>query len=223
AELARFHEHAARWLEEADEPVEALDQWIMAGRPGEALRLLAMTHAELYDRGRADDVRRIIAAIPPEIVADDPAAMAAFAWCDLLVNRRRFVELVEQLVWWIERSAPTEPVPARVTMLRSWAATISGRWAEGGEMARRALDDLGPGWWQDPLGRFGWNMIARDLARSERWDDASPDVRQAELALSRDPERRLAFEGSRALGHVLAGRPLDALRVAAGVRRGAAV
>ena len=223
AELAGFHEHAARWLEEADEAVEALDQWIMAERPGEALRLLATTHAQLYDRGRADDVRRIITAIPPEIVADDPAAMAALAWCHLLVNRRRFVELVEQLVWWIERSAPTAPVPARITMLQSWAAAISGRWAEGGELARRALDDLGPGWWQDPLGRFGWNMIARDVALSERWDDASPDVRQAELALSRDPERRLAFEGTRALGHVLAGRPLDALRVAAGVRRGAAV
>ena len=223
AELARFHEHAARWLEEADEPVEALDQWIMAGQPGDALRLLATTHAELYDRGHADSVRRIITAIPPEIVADDPAAMAAFAWCHLLVNRRRFVELVGQLVWWVERSAPTGSVRARVTMLQSWAETISGRWVEGGELTREAMEHLGTGWWQDPLGRFGWNLIARDVALSERWDDACPEVRQAELALSRDPQRRLAFEGTRALGHVLAGRPFDALRVAAGVRRGAAV
>ena len=58
---------------------------------------------------------------------------------------------------------------------------------------------------------------------SERWDDASDEVRQAEVALSRDPERRLAFEGTRALGEALAGRPLDALRVAAGVRRAAQV
>ena len=41
--------------------------------------------------------------------------------------------------------------------------------------------------------------------------------------MSRDPERRLAFEGTRALGEALAGRPLDALRVAAGVRRAAQV
>jgi LuxR family maltose regulon positive regulatory protein len=223
AALARLHERAARWLEGADELVDALDQWIRAGRPGEALRLLATTHAQLYDRGHEDTVRRIIIAIPPDVVAGDVAAMVAFAWCHLLLNRRRFVDLVEQVVWWVERSAPVESVLTRVTMLRSCAAMICGRWAEGGELARRAMDDLGTEWWQDPLGRFGWNIIARDVALTERWDDASLDVRQAELALSRDPERRLAFEGTRALGHVLAGRPLDALRVAAGVRRGAAV
>jgi LuxR family maltose regulon positive regulatory protein len=66
-------------------------------------------------------------------------------------------------------------------------------------------------------------MIAREVALSERWDDAGSEVRQADLALSRDPERRLAFEGTRALGEALAGRPVDALRVAAGVRRAAAV
>ena len=48
-------------------------------------------------------------------------------------------------------------------------------------------------------------------------------MRHVEVALSRDPERRLAFEGIRALGEALAGRPLDALRVAAGVRRAAQV
>ena len=83
--------------------------------------------------------------------------------------------------------------------------------------------DLGESCWQDPLGRFAANGIARELALSERWDDASDEVRQAEVALSRDPERRLAFEGTRALGEALAGRPLDALRVAAGVRRAAQV
>ena len=77
--------------------------------------------------------------------------------------------------------------------------------------------------WQDPLGRFAANGVARELALSECWDDASDEVRQAEVALSRDPERRLAFEGTRALGEALAGRPLDALRVAAGVRRAAQV
>ena len=41
--------------------------------------------------------------------------------------------------------------------------------------------------------------------------------------LSRDPERRLALEGTRALGNALAGRPVDALRVAAGIRHAATV
>jgi LuxR family maltose regulon positive regulatory protein len=66
-------------------------------------------------------------------------------------------------------------------------------------------------------------MVARAWALSECWNDTGDDVREADLALSRDPERRLGFEGTRALGEALAGRPADALRVAAGVRRAAEV
>ncbi len=66
-------------------------------------------------------------------------------------------------------------------------------------------------------------MVARATALTERWNDGSDDVREAELALSRDVERRLAFEGQRTVGLALAGRPLDAIRTAAGVRRAVAV
>ena len=66
-------------------------------------------------------------------------------------------------------------------------------------------------------------MVARDVALSERWVDGSGEVREVEFALGRDPERRLSMEGTRALGEALAGRPVDALRVAAGVRRAAVV
>ena len=86
-------------------------------------------------------------------------------------------------------------------------------------MARLAQEDFGDtGWSRDVLGRFGWNMIARDIALSERWQD-SAETRTVRSELSRDAERRLAFEGIRALGSALAGQPLDALRVAAGVRQ----
>ena len=87
----------------------------------------------------------------------------------------------------------------------------------------RALEEMGEAWWRDPLGRFVWNMIARGIALSERWAESCDDVRNADLALSRDPERRLALEGTRALGDALAGRPVDALRVAAGIRHAATV
>ena len=107
--------------------------------------------------------------------------------------------------------------------MRAAAAIVSGRWVESGALNRQVMLDLGESCWQDPLGRFAANGIARELALSECWDDASDEVRQVEVALSRDPERRLAFEGTRALGQALAGRPLDALRVAAGVRRAAQV
>jgi LuxR family maltose regulon positive regulatory protein len=85
------------------------------------------------------------------------------------------------------------------------------------------MHDLGENWWQDLLGRFGWNLVARELALSERWFDEGDDVHHAMLELGRDPERRLALEGTRAVGLALAGRPVDALRVAAGVRHAAAV
>ena len=66
-------------------------------------------------------------------------------------------------------------------------------------------------------------MVAREVALSERWDDSATVVAEARRALSIDADRRLAFEGVRALGEALAGRPVDALRVAAGVRHAASV
>jgi LuxR family transcriptional regulator, maltose regulon positive regulatory protein len=61
------------------------------------------------------------------------------------------------------------------------------------------------------------------VALSERWDETGDEVRETGLSLKRDPQRRIAFEGTRALGLALAGRPVDALRVAGGVRHAADV
>ena len=221
--LVEQHARAARWFEDAGEVPAALEHWLLAGRGRDALRLLAMRQAELYDNGRETTINRTIAALPPGLPGSDIEAMLEFAWCHLFVDRRRFLELVEQATWWADRSAPDETLRARLTMLRSIAATLSGDWLEGKELAEGAMRTLGEGWWSDPLGRFGWNMVGRTWALLERWNDAGDDVREADLALSRDPERRLAFEGTRALGEALAGRPTDALRVAAGVRHAAEV
>jgi hypothetical protein len=223
ARLSEQHARAARWLEDAGEVPAALEHWLLAGRHRDALRLLAMEHAELYDTGRETTIHRTIAALPPELAGRDVESMLEFAWCHLLVDRRRYVELVERATWWADRSPLNERLRARLTMLRSIAATVGGDWVVGKAMAERAMCDLGDAWWSDPLGRFGWNMVARTWALSESWNHTGDDVRQADLALSRDPARRLSFEGTRALGEALAGRPADALRVAAGVRRAAEV
>lgn len=221
--LAERHARAASWFQDAGETPKALEHWLAAGRTRDALRLLAATHAELYDSGREATVVRTIAAIPAEDATADLDAMIEYAWCHLLVSRSRFAELVDDMAWWAEQSAPGEVTRARLTMLQSMAATVGGDWHEGGRLARRGMAELGQSWWQDPLGRFGWNMVAREVALSESWDEDVDDVRQAEHALGRLAERRLAFEGTRALGLALAGRPADALRVAAGVRRAAEV
>jgi LuxR family maltose regulon positive regulatory protein len=219
--LAEGHARAARWFQDSGETPKALDHWLAAGRTRDALRLLGASHTELYDSGREATVRRTIAAIPLEDATADLEAMIEYTWCHLLVSRSRFAELIDEMQWWADRSEPDAVTRARLVMLRSMAATIGGDWTAGGRLARRGMAELGQSWWQDQLGRFGWNMVAREVALSERWHEDGDEVRAAERALGRLPERRLALEGTRALGLALAGRPADALRVVAGIRRSA--
>ena len=62
-------------------------------------------------------------------------------------------------------------------MLQAIAATITGDWAAGGRLATEAVSTLGGASATDPLGRFGWNLVARDVALSECWDDATAAAR----------------------------------------------
>jgi len=221
--LARQHGRAAEWFQERGETVPALEHLLLAGEYGRALRLLSAEHIALYDSGRESTTLRTIAALPAGTATGEFESMLQYAWCHLFISRRRFLELVEQAAWWADRSSVDDPLRARLAMLQSIAATVEGRWAASGALARRAMAEMAGSWWQDPVGRLGWNMITREVALSERWNGDLADVREAELALSRDPGSRLSFEGTRALGEALAGRPLEALQVAASVRRTAAV
>jgi LuxR family maltose regulon positive regulatory protein len=221
--LAEQHARAARWLEDEGEVTAALEHWLCADRPRDALHLLAAKHPALYDSGRESITLRTIAAIPSAVAASDVESMIEFAWCHVLVSRRRFAEAVEKATWLAASSPADEVLGNRLTVLRSMSAAMTGNWVEGGALAREAMRAFGESWWRDPLGRFVWNMVGREIALSERWDDQSDDVRGARLALSRDPERGLALEGIRSFGEALAGRPVDALRVAAGVRHAATV
>jgi LuxR family maltose regulon positive regulatory protein len=221
--LVDRYARAARWFEDAGEVPTALEHWLLAQRPRDALRLLAAEHGRLYDLGLEGTILRTIEAIPTEVAMADIGSMVDYAWCLLLVNRRRYIEAVEQTVWWADHSTVDDDQRHRLTVLRSSVAMVSGDWAESEELARGALEEMGKTWWRDLLGRFVWNMIARGIAMSERWSESCDDVRDAELALGRDPERRLVLEGTRALGYALAGMPVDALRLAAGIRHAATV
>ncbi|HTT88872.1 MAG TPA: LuxR C-terminal-related transcriptional regulator, partial [Acidimicrobiales bacterium] len=215
--LADQHARAGRWFEAEDEVPLAFEHFLLAGQPRTALRLLAANEAELYDTGREATIKRCIAALPDTTVTVELEPMIDFAWCHLLLSRRRFLELVEQARWCGTAATADGTLRARLTMLESVAASVTCDWAAAGRLSRQALEVLGDAWWRDPLGRFGWNTIARDVALSERWDETSDLVHQADLSLKRDPKRRIAFEGTHALGLALAGRPVDALRVAGGV------
>ncbi len=199
----------------------AVEHYLRAGQPRTALRVLVAAEADSNGAGQEATVGRALAAIPYTVATADLELMIDFAWCHLLVNRRRFLELVDQATWRAATSGLDGPLQPRLGILAATAAVVSCDWAMSADLARQALADLGDAWWRDPLGRFGWNLVAREVALSERWDESLDEIRRADLALKRDPQRRAAFEGTYALGLALAGQPVDALRVAGGVHQAA--
>jgi LuxR family maltose regulon positive regulatory protein len=210
---------AAVWLEGVGDVVAALDQWQAAGEHHEALRLLSASHVQLYDSGRESTIRAVIAATPADARAADLESLVAVGWCSLLVSRPQFLDVVEQATWWAARNGSAGGrLGARLMLLRAIGATITGDWTNGATLARLGVLELGGEWSEDPIGRTGWNLVAREIALSERWDDDADEVREVSLVVRHDSNRVLALEATRALGHALAGRPLDALRVAAGIR-----
>ncbi|WP_421741606.1 LuxR C-terminal-related transcriptional regulator [Cellulomonas sp.] len=216
--VAAQHARAARWFEDAGEVATALEHWILAGRPRDALRLLAGRVEGLYDSGREATIARTLALIPLNLASTDLQALIEFAWCHLLVDKRRFLETVRAGAARERPDGENRTQTGRLTMLQSVAATVTGDWSRSRELTTESMVLLGEDVRTDELGRFGWNLLAREAALSERWDDDSGQLEQVRLELGTDPERRLRYEGIHALGEALAGRPLDALRIAAGVR-----
>ena len=204
------HERAARWFEDRGETTDALDQWLLAGHHRAALRLLAARSTELCDAGREAVIARTLDAIPRDVAAADVPALIDLAVCRFLGPRDTFVDAVRDAIWHGERDE--HDASSSLDALQSIALTVTGEWTTGHETARRAIAGLGSTWWRDPAGQFAWNVAARGIALAERWDDDDPFVRDAAIAMSRDPRRGISLEGIRALGHALAGRPVDAIR-----------
>ncbi|GAB6937347.1 LuxR C-terminal-related transcriptional regulator [Isoptericola variabilis] len=225
ARIAELHRLAARWYEADGQPVHALEHLLRAQEHRDALRLLASCVTALYESGRRSTVLRTLAAIPASVALADPGAATDVAWCRLYVDRPGFVQTVDGLD---ARALNVEPgaddvrtapsVRARLEVLRAVVAAIRGDWAGGAGLARAGLATMGDSWLLDPVVRYGWNLVAREIALAERWDDASAEVRKLALTIAAAPERRLALEGTRALGAALDGRPVDALRLVAGTR-----
>jgi LuxR family transcriptional regulator, maltose regulon positive regulatory protein len=217
--LEELHLRAARWFESADDTVSALDHWLAAHQPREALRLLAEAAVELYESGRRSAIRRIVDRIPRPHPGSDPDALIEFAWCKLLVDREEFASALRAA----EAACSAEPQPnGRLLILRAVAALLAGDWRECEALARAALDEFGGQPWIDGLGRFGWSLVAQGVALDERWDLDEPAVRLAQRGVNNDAERLVAMEGTRAIGLVLAGHPLEAMQAAAGVNHVAA-
>ncbi|MGY2702363.1 LuxR C-terminal-related transcriptional regulator [Nocardioides sp. HB32] len=193
--LCDQHLRAAQWFEGMGDGAAALEHWLDAGEPAEALRLLAAIVVSLVDSGRTALVERVLERIPPEVSGADDTTRMRDSWCRLLIG------------------APGgDPVTtADCDVLQALAAYVAGDWPAAIAHGRGGSMD-------DPLGRFGWSIAAHSIAARESWDDADPLVEEARLAVGATSDRRLAHETARAVGLALAGHPLDAIRVAAGVR-----
>lgn len=213
--LQEQHARAARWFESVDDGANALEHWLAAGRPREALRLLADLAVDLFDGARANEVRRVLDQLQPGLPDPDVDALIELAWCRLLVDRVSFdaaMAAAESAV------RDRDDVPGRLMILRAAAAVVSGDWRGCEELARAALAATTDHPWLDPLGRFGWPLVARGIALDERWLDSGLEVGEVSRGVSNDSRRTAALDGTRALGLALAGHPLEAMRTTAAVR-----
>lgn len=212
------HARAAEWLERSDEVIGALEQWLQAGDHANALRLLSRRHVQLYEAGREPMVREVLAKLSPEATSRDVSSLIDLAWCQMLTDLPSFRENLEHAVWWSEHGGAVDADGARrLLALRGIAGLAHGDWQLAERESRAALDGH-PAWHDDEILRTTWNDVARAIALSERWDDGADEVRELNVVLRRDRTRTLVLEATRALGLALAGCPVDALRVAGGVR-----
>ncbi|GAB3787639.1 LuxR C-terminal-related transcriptional regulator [Nocardioides ungokensis] len=221
--LLEQHARAARWFEEAGDCTMSIEHWLAADRPRDALRVLAATTTALYDTGRGATIVQVLEQIPLSVATSDLEAMMELAWCHLLVDLDQFVESVKHTAVAAARMEVGPAPGARLRMLEAISSVVTGDWDRGRAQAPEALAALGDAFSTDPVVRFGRDMIARGHALSESWNELGPDIDELRRSSTLDPERHVAFEGTRALGLALAGQPVDALRVAAGVRRTADV
>ena len=203
--LREQHARAARWHEDSGDGLAALEHWLAAERPEEALRLLAALAVPLGDAGRGTVVDRVLARVPPEVAVADPELLA---WCRMPVDRAGFSDALHLL--------GDSPGSARAAVLQAAAADLRGDWRECLRRTRAALGDA-PGR-VDPVTGHGWRLLARAVALQEAWTESEAVLAEARAAVSADGGRRLAHETARAVGLALAGQPVDAVRVAGGVR-----
>jgi LuxR family maltose regulon positive regulatory protein len=219
AALREQHGRAAEWFESVGDELSALDHWLRADRPGDALRVLADLALSLFESGRSATLAHGVDRLPPEIAAVDDESAIRYAWCQLVVDRGGFLDALT-----VAGSACADADPsarARLEVLRAAAASLAGDWERSGARTITALEGLPDRGWTDPVGRFGWRLVTHAIAFDERWDDTAPVVSEARAASSGNVEGRWAFEGTRALGLALAGHPLEAQRVTRGARQAA--
>ena len=162
--------------------MSAIEHWLEAGEPAEALRLLAALSMSRFDDGGAGGDRPDPAADP----AGGHGRERRLARADRLVPSagrpdqlpRRARGRGDRRRRWGD---PEET--GRLDILRSLSAWLAGDWQACIDHALAGLEQLGGGALSDPIGRFGWSLVSHGMALQERWSDDGRTVEEARRPL----------------------------------------
>ena len=210
--LCEQHARAARWFESVDDHAAALDHWLQAERPTDALRVLADGALSLVDSGRSEVLGRVIDQLPPGVAGSAPDPLVQYAWCALMYERTRFHDALaaaERVLGGTDGSA--DP---RVELLHAAEASLSGDFEGCERRAHHALGRLQDDACPAPVALFGWTLLAVGTALREQWHDAAGLVGEIRQAMNQDADHQVVFAGARVLGLAVAGRPVDAMHAA---------
>ena len=208
--VRKQHARAAQWFENVGDRSAALDHWLCAERYADALRVLSELALPWLDSGRSAEILDTIDLVPADAVNADPVSAIRYAWCRLIADPGRHLDALSAAEA-LAIDAP-EPARSRLETLRAVSWWYRADRHRAAATARNALAEAGAAE-IDPVERFGWRLVTSSIALDERWDDSAPEVLGARAACLSDDMSRWAFEGSRAVGLALAGRPLESQRV----------
>jgi LuxR family maltose regulon positive regulatory protein len=215
--VRKQHARAAQWFENSGDSLTALDHWAYAERHVDAVRVLSELAVPLLDSGCPARVLEAIERIPPDAVNADPVSAVRYAWSRMVADPTGSLDALA-----VAESVTLdaqEPSRSRMETLRAVRSWLGADWRRAAATARHAVDDAGGSGVSDPVERFGWRLVSSGVALDEQWYDHQADVVRARAASVNDDSSRWCFEGTRAIGLALAGRPLESLRVADGARR----
>ena len=202
------HSAAAAWFEEHGDAGAALEHWLAAGRPDEALRLAVQVGFSLVDQGQAVTLERIARRIPATVPGDDPARQLDYGLIHIVFEPETFLAWVDEASRTIEQQAvPDDDLHIRHVMVQAIAAIIVGAWDDAVDcIAEAATRARALGSFSPYSQRAGLELI-RAAGWSERLDEAEAAFRSY-VADRRVPDasRLLVAPSAWALGAAFGGR-----------------
>lgn len=139
---------AARWFQDADEPIEAAAAYLRGGQPEAAAALLERFAEPLLLRdGETSTLIRLVEQLPRELLTERPRLVCSYAWALVLVGR---LDEAEAMASDIEASVgeeaatDTRPFRSEVASIRARLAAYRGSHEDTIALAEVALECTDP-------------------------------------------------------------------------------